>query len=208
MTAFLGRPETDVARVAAMTTLGNGLLLADHHEDALPVYEAELSMWRRFGFGVDEKALLITKTNIALCYYRLGRHEEALNLRRQVYARGVALGISNKDLFIDVLNLSWSLNETGRYTEAKSFLREQLPKARRVLGVDHDTVIQMRWQHAETLRLDGDASREDLVEAVTVLEELSRKTQRIYGTSHPLPTDIRTTLGLARKKLAAFDTSK
>ena len=35
VTAFLGRPETDVARVAAMTTLGNGLLLADHHEDAL-----------------------------------------------------------------------------------------------------------------------------------------------------------------------------
>ena len=105
------------------------------------------------------------------------------------------------------LNLSWSLKETGRYTEAKSFLRKQLPKARRALGVDHDTVIRFRYLYADTLRLDGDASREDLVEAVTLLEELSRTTRRIYGTSHPLANDIRNTLGWARETLAAFDTS-
>ena len=100
------------------------------------------------------------------------------------------------------------MTETGRFTEAKSFLREQLPKARRALGADHDTVIQLRWQHADALRLSDGASREDVVEAVTLLEELSRTTRQIYGTSHPLANDIRITLGWARQKLAAFDTSK
>ena len=104
-----------------------------------------------------------------------------------------------------MLNLSWSLNETGRYTEAKSFLREQLPKARRVLGVDHEIVIQMRWQHADALRLSDGASREDVVEAVTLLEELSRTTQRIYGTSHPLATNICITLGLALETLVRHE---
>ena len=40
---------------------------------------------------------------------------------------------------MNVLNLSVSLKITQRYTEARSFLREQLPNARRALGAE-DTV--------------------------------------------------------------------
>ena len=189
----------------AMNLLGAGLSEAYHFEDALTVLEAELAMKRRL--GSSEQNILVAQTNIALCYYKLGRHQEALDLRREIYARGLALGVPSKDLFIDVLNLSWSMKECGLCAESKSFLREQLPAARRALGADHDTVIQLRWQHADALRLSDGASREDVVEAVTLLEELSRTTQRIYGTSHPLANDIRNTLGWARETLAAFDTS-
>ena len=120
----------------------------------------------------------------------------------------VALGVSGDDLFIDVLNLGWSMIQTHRCAEAKSFLRKQLPAARRTLGADHDTVIQLRWSYACCLCKDADASRDDAAEAVSLLEELSRTTQRIYGTSHPLAADIRTSLGRARETVAAFDTSK
>ena len=44
-----GRPETNWCRGAAMTQLGTGLHEAKLHEDALPVYEANLSMKRRVG---------------------------------------------------------------------------------------------------------------------------------------------------------------
>ena len=98
--------------------------------------------------------------------------------------------------------------QTHRCAEAKSFLRKHLPAARRTLGADHDTVIQLRWSYACCLCKDADASRDDAAEAVSLLEELSQTTQRIYGTSHPLATDIRTTLGRAQEKLASFDTSK
>mmetsp|Transcript_16709 Transcript_16709/g.47733 ORF Transcript_16709/g.47733 Transcript_16709/m.47733 type:complete len:376 (+) Transcript_16709:346-1473(+) len=203
---YVGRPETGgQVRQMAMNLLGAGLSEAYHFEDALTVLEAELAMKRRL--GSSEQNILVAQTNIALCYYKLGRHQEALDLRREIYARGLALGVPSKDLFIDVLNLSWSMKECGLCAESKSFLREQLPAARRALGADHDTVIQLRWQHADALRLSDGASRDDVVEAVTLLEELSRTTQRIYGTSHPLANDIRNALGWARETLAAFDTS-
>ena len=85
----MGRPETDLDRLDAMTMLANGLTAVEHNEDALSVREAELSMRRRFGASVDE--LLIVQGNLACTYDRLGRHEEALNLRRDVYSRSLEL---------------------------------------------------------------------------------------------------------------------
>ena len=46
---YVGRPATDDIRTSAMTQLGIGLSSADHHEDALSVREAELSILRRLG---------------------------------------------------------------------------------------------------------------------------------------------------------------
>ena len=97
--------------------------------------------------------------------------------------------------------------QTHRCAEAKSFLRKQLPAAQRALGADHDTVIHLRWIYADSLRTDAGASREDLVEAVTLLDELSRTTQRIYGPAHPLTYNLQGALGRTRETLAAFDTS-
>ena len=46
---YVGRPEADIPQQLAMSVLGNGLASAGHHEDALSVREAELSMRRRRG---------------------------------------------------------------------------------------------------------------------------------------------------------------
>ena len=58
----MGRPETKWARVAALTLLGSGLSDAKHHEDALSVQEAELSMRQRL--GVSEDSMLIVQSNL------------------------------------------------------------------------------------------------------------------------------------------------
>ena len=66
-----------------MTTLGNGLHDAGHHEEALSVKEAELSLIRRVG-GPEENKLAV-KNNLANSYHKLGRSEQALEMYRDVY---------------------------------------------------------------------------------------------------------------------------
>jgi hypothetical protein len=81
---YLGRPETDQARLLAMTALGNGLSSAEKYEDALSVQEAELSMARRVGGSA--LSILDLQTNLADTYRLLGRIEEALLMQRDVYS--------------------------------------------------------------------------------------------------------------------------
>ena len=72
-----------MARGNAMTQLGNGLYDIGHHEDALSVEEARLSLIRRT--GASEHDMLVAQGNLACTYNKLGRHKEALQLKREVY---------------------------------------------------------------------------------------------------------------------------
>ena len=54
--------QTDQARHFAMNKLGLGLHDAQHHEDALVVQEAELSMLRRL--GESDEYMLVARGNI------------------------------------------------------------------------------------------------------------------------------------------------
>ena len=54
---------------------------------------------------------------------------------------------------------------------------------------------------------DHGSSRDDVVEAVTIFEELSSTARRIYGESHPFAKLIQHELMDAQEKLAAFDAS-
>jgi len=81
---YLGRPEMDTTRRMAMSRLGNGLFDAKHHEAALSVRETELSMLRRLGDA--EERMLVTQGNLANTYEKLGRVEEALRMRQDVYS--------------------------------------------------------------------------------------------------------------------------
>ena len=81
---YVDRPELDRARRHAMNVLGNGLSGAEHDEDALSVREAELSLLRRI--GASECHMLIAKGNLASTYQLLGRLDETMSLRRDVYS--------------------------------------------------------------------------------------------------------------------------
>ena len=80
---YVGRPEADWARGAAMTELGLCLSAVNQHEDALSVGEAELAMlWR---LGAPEDFILATLSNLATTYSRMGRNE-AVQMQRDVYS--------------------------------------------------------------------------------------------------------------------------
>jgi hypothetical protein len=157
---YVGRPETDQFRVSAMKQLGNGLQDAQHHDEALSVREADLAMMRRI--GASEDSMLIVQTNLANTFQFLGRLEEALRLRREVYSGRLKLnGEENGDTLLEAYNYATSLIELKRFEEARWLLRKTMPVARRVLGDNHEMTLKMRWTYARSLYTDEGASLDD-----------------------------------------------
>jgi hypothetical protein len=183
-----------------MNMLGNGLSIANRHEDALSVREAELSMLRRI--GASEAHLLGVQGNLASTYKDLGRLEEALPLRQEVYSGFVRIfGEEHKETLCEGFNYANELSYLQRFDEVKSLLRRQIPVAQRVLGKNSEHTIKRRWVYAQALYTDPCATLDDLREAVTTLEETERTARRVFGSAHPLTRWIEGTLRDARAAL-------
>ena len=94
-------------------------------------------------------------------------------------------------------NLAWLILELKGYDEARSLLRKTVPVAQRVLGESHEVTLRLRWIYARALFEDVDATLDSgldhLREALTTLEETGRIARRVFGSEHPLATEIRDT---------------
>jgi hypothetical protein len=188
-----------------MNVLGNGLFAAKHHEDAMSVQDAELSLLRRV--GAPEDRILTVQCNIANSYSMLGRTEEALRMRRDVYSGTLkVLGEEHEVTFTAAGNYASILLCVKRFDEAKSLLLKTMPVARRVLGENDETMLKMRWTYADALYDDAGATLDDLHEAVTTLEDTERITRRVLGSAHPLFGMIERDLQKARAVLRARET--
>ena len=192
-------------RNMAMSVLGNGLSEADNHEDALSVQEAKLSMMRRL--GASEQDLLRVQNNLAAAYFALGRDEEALQLKRDVYSGRVdMLGEEHEETLRAANNYANSLVDLERFEEAKALLRRTIPVTRRVLGDSSRTTLAQRCSYAESLYEDPGATLDDLREAVTTLEDIERIARRVFGGTHPLTKGIERDLRKSRAALGARET--
>ena len=204
---YLGRPETDEVRQMAMGVLGSGLSTADYDEDALVVKEAELSMKRRL--GAAEASILVAQSNLANTYQSLGRLEEAMCLRRDVYSGRVKLeGKEHERTVRAANNFASSLVDLDRFEEAKSVLLKMMPVARRVLGENSEITLRMRSNYAQSLYADPDATLDDLREAVTTLEDTVRLARRVLGGEHPTTVGIEGELQAPRAALHAREAGK
>ena len=198
---YLGRPEVDVPRRMAMTTLGNGLCEANRHEDALCVRETQLTTLRRIGAQAD---MLMAMGNLANSYSALGQFEQALRLRREVYSKGLILnGEEHKQTVINVICYAATLIDLRRFEEAKSLLRKSLPMARRVLGESHEHTLRMKWHYGHALHKDEGATLDDLREADGTLAETAQTARRVLGNSHPTARWVERELIMARAALRA-----
>ena len=202
---YLGRPEDDWARGAAMNVLGNGLHDGGHHEDALSVKEAELATLRRI--GASEENILSVKNNIANSHAKLGRNQQASNMLRDVYSGRVRLsGEEHEETVIAALNYATSLGMLLRVEEAKSLLRKTVPVAQRTLGESDETTLRLRSSYAGVLCQDG-ATLDDLREAVSTLEDTARTARRVLGGANPTTANIERDLQNARALLSARETT-
>jgi len=200
----VGRPEEDPVLDLAMNQLGNGLSSANHHEEALSVGEAELSIKRRL--GVPESSILVVQGNLAMTHHRLGRNEEALRMRRDVYSGYLTLnGEDYEQTLMAAVNYAGSLIDLERFEEAKALMCKAIPVARRVLGESDETTLAMRQVYAVLLYENPDATLDDLCESVTTLEESTRIARRVFGGAHPITVAMEKSLQNARAKLRARD---
>ena len=195
--AYVGRPEAEKLRSFAIGQLGSGLYEADQYEDALSVQEAELAMMRRL--GAPEGITLVVQSNLANTYSALGRDEEALRLKRDVYSATLKLyGEEHGETLREANNHANALCSLERYAEAKALLRKTMPVARRVLGENNELMLKMRWSFAEVLcRADG-ATLGDTREAVAMLEDAGRIARRVLGGAHPITVGLERALRLAQ----------
>jgi len=182
-----------------MTQLGNGLSSAEHDEEALIVKVADLSMRRRL--GDSQGSILVRQGNLANTYSDLGRFEQALPLKRDVYLGTLKLGgEEHGETIREAICYTSTLLDLRRFKEAKTLSRKTTPVARRVLGETHQFTLQMRTNYARALYMDPDATLEDLCEAMETFEDLEPTARRVLGGSHPLTTDIRHDLHKTRER--------
>ena len=137
--------------------------------------------------GDSEGNILVAQSNISSSYAELGRHEEALRIERDVYARKIALyGTLHEYTLLSAVNLACSLVEDlEQFDEARAFLQDRIPEAIRVCGKDHDITFKMQRMYAQCLYRNDGASLDDITTAIATLEDLDRRQTRIFGASHP-----------------------
>jgi len=187
-----------------MTLLGNGLFLTEHYADASSVFKARYSTLRRT--GASEHYLLVAAGNLANSYQALGRCEEALRLRQEVYSGHLKLnGEEYYETLREANNYASSLIDLQRFKEARSLMRKTIPMTRRVLEKHDDLVLRMRWNYAKALYNDPGATLDDLREAVMTLEDAGRIARRVFGGEHPLKTGIDVSLRNSRVALRACE---
>ena len=154
--------------------------------------------------GASEADILTVQTNLANSYSLLGRDEEALPMRRDVYSGCLKLnGEEHNSSILAANNYAVMLKDLRHFEEAKSLLQKTMPVARRVLGEGHDLTLRMRWIYAEALYQDPGATLDGLGEAVTILEATERITRRVFGGAYPLTQGIEIDLRNARATLRA-----
>jgi len=140
--------------------------------------------------------------NIAIAYQMVGRHEESLNIRWDLYAGSLKFyGEEHGDTVHAANNYAASLLELERYAEVKALLRKTMPVARRVLGDSSDITLRIRWNYGKALYMDDGATLDDVREAVTTLEETTRISKRVLGGAHPLTARIESHLKCSRTML-------
>jgi len=160
---YLGRPETDKYRFAALGTLGNALRFgAGRSEEALPVLEATLALSRRGYWSHKEQRILIVQGNIASTLFDLGRYEEALVLKREIYSRLVAtLGVSHQRTLLNGNNLANSLLSLELWVDGIALLRDLLPAARQLLGSNSNIALLISKNIALALDQSPEGTRDD-----------------------------------------------
>ena len=160
---------------------------------------------RRTGTSVEE--VFRVQSNLACTYEELGRNEDALQMRRDVYSGYLKFKDREcEQALVAANNYALSLIKLQRFGEARSLLRKTVLVARRVHGDNQELVTSLRRNYARVLYDDPGATLDDMREAVTTLEELERIARRVFGGAHPLTSGIEDNLRYARAALRARET--
>lgn len=132
--------DDDPEVIRAMSHLANSYDAEDQTRTALLIRQNALRLCEQNKKGPADPALLTAKTNLANTYYRLGRHDEALQLRTEAYnayEAAAAFGPQHPQTLKAKSNLALSLWQAGDRSAALQALKEVAEDGRAVLGEHH-----------------------------------------------------------------------
>ena len=198
---YVGRPDKISCQFHALAQLGIGLRLVKRFEEALSVARCELAHIQDNERNVDLKCQRIASCqgDIAIILSKMGKCKEAAAEHKNVYdlARETC-GVESPLTLGTARNFACSLIRVGRSAEARSLVLKYLPIAQRIYGgLDNAKIILMRAILAETL-WKGEVTLDDATEAVAILEDISQRSSRVNGISHPKTLQLQEELKSAR----------
>ena len=179
---YVGRPERDFIRCSAMQLLACGLREGHRNAEAIVVLGALVDLSQRLGF--TERSILMIKSDIAHCYANAGRMDEAITMRREVYANRALLVGGSEERHLAAVNLVCSLLKANLLKEARAVLRESLPLARGQLGENSRHTLMLLEASAMCVAYDENSTRADLLEAESTLVDVIDRTRRVFGPRH------------------------
>ena len=207
---YVGRPEEDWNRRLAHAQLGSGLYAGGRFAEALVVFESYLAYQQR---NIEIYDTLGSQENIANCYWKLGRRDEALDIHRRVFNVRLARCKDVQTLELDTIeaavNLSTTLQLLGRHDEAARLLRPLVPGVDRALGRKHEQAIKLCRILGAALTHSSDSK--DCDEGLSLLKTTLRTARQVLGPNHPntltledaIKKQVRKTLPAPRFKVGA-----
>ena len=134
----------------------------------------------------SEEQLLVVQNNLAATYRALGRHEEAMSMRGDIYSKRLKLdGEEHPSTLSAANNYAMLLITLRRFKEAKRLLCKVIPVARRVLGNEHELTLSLCEDLSRATLLDVESSAEEKRKALQTLEDTLGVMRRVLGPQHP-----------------------
>ena len=150
--------------------------------------------------------MLASQSNLANSHNELGRHEEAMNIYRDVYSARVKLnGEEHGSTLGAAANYASCLGSLQRWEEVKDFLGPKITVAQRVLGESDMLTHRITLDHTVALyRLWGDgATVDNLRWMVNTLENMERTVRRVLGGARSFTELLEHNLQYSRAALRA-----
>ena len=181
---YVSRPESDALRGYAL----NVMAVVMQGEEGICAATAYRDWCGRF----DLPNIMTADENLAVKLSRLGRHDEAIPIMRQVRAAKLRLSRGSEDehSVTSLLNLAASISQANHQAEVIQLLREERPAACRALGEDHHICISLAYTlglaHYSRGTESGDAT--ELLAAGAILRDVILRSRKVLGPTHPLTT--------------------
>ena len=143
---------------------------------------------------------------MANCLSKLGRLDNALELRREIYESKAGTPYDRcRARSAAVTNFAVALYKAKQFAESRALLLEEMPEALRFYGPDDPDYLYMRYVFARVIILHKGLAVKR--EAVQIIEDVYLTSRRVLGPSHPKTEMYHQTLQPWRERLAQLEAS-
>ena len=191
---FAGRAETDEYRQTALGNLGSTLTNVDRLDEALGIYEEDLTTMRRL-YGPDNGKTIEVEESIAMSLLHAGgpyqantdKTRSALNILTRVLAWKTNAYGRDHELTLSVVGLlAGAQARLGNVAEAERLYRDLWAANRRVHGAEHAATLEAAVLLVETLVCQRMKIPGKIDEARDIYTQIEPVVRRVLGPEHDL----------------------